>query len=118
MGWLARLLQPQGNIKEISVSELHDSLRQANGTGPVLLDVRERDEFRGGHIPGAKLIPLGQLRQRVNELPKDRPIVCICRTGRRSGIAASHLANAGFEDVTNLVGGMMAWQRKGYSVDR
>lgn len=118
MGWLAKLLQPQGNFKEISVSELRDSIRQANGTGPVLLDVRERDEFNGGHIAGAKLIPLGQLRQRLSELPKDRPIICICRTGRRSGIAASHLANAGFEDVTNLVGGMVAWQRKRYPVER
>ena len=77
-----------------------------------LLDVRQPEEFRQGHIAGSKLIPLGELGQRLGELPQDREILCICRSGARSGMAASQLSQAGYK-VINLSGGMMAWQSAG-----
>lgn len=82
-----------------------------------ILDVRQPDEFKSGHIAGAKLIPLNELRSRMNELPKDKPILCVCRSGSRSGAAAGQLTSAGFEAI-NLRGGMMGWQMAGYPVKK
>ena len=63
---------------------------------PLLLDVREYPEFAAGHLKGARLIPLGEIERRAGELPKDQPIVAMCRTGRRSAEAATTLARLGF----------------------
>ena len=84
---------------------------------PFLLDVRQPEEFRTGHIAGAKLIPLGELHQRMHELPKNREILCICRSGNRSRTAARQLHEAGYT-VINLNGGMMAWARAGLPVKK
>ena len=84
-------------------------------SGALLLDVREPDEWDAGHAPGAKHVPLGELGARVEELPKDRPIVAICRVGGRSGKATEALVNAGY-DVVNLAGGMRAWDAAGQPV--
>jgi rhodanese-related sulfurtransferase len=84
---------------------------------PVILDVRQPDEFRAGHIAGAKLIPLNELRQRMGELPKEQEILCVCRSGSRSGAAAGQLGSAGFNAV-NLRGGMIGWQLAGYPVKK
>lgn len=75
---------------------------------PYLLDVRQPEEYRSGHIPGAKLLPLGDLRSRMNELPKDREILVVCHSGNRSLSATRQLVSAGFNAV-NLRGGMIAW---------
>lgn len=75
---------------------------------PFLLDVREPEEYSAGHIAGATLIPLGQLAQRINELPRDREIICVCHSGSRSSSATRHLVSAGLNAV-NLHGGMIAW---------
>jgi len=64
--------------------------------------------MRDGYISGAKLIPLGQLRNRLKELPKDREIVCVCRSGNRSRLAAKQLIAAGYS-ASNMKGGMLAW---------
>lgn len=84
---------------------------------PFLLDVRQPQEFKAGHIPGAKLIPLHELASRMNELPKNREILCICQSGSRSGTAARRLQNAGFNTL-NLRGGMIAWQQAGYAIKK
>ncbi len=84
---------------------------------PFLLDVRQPEEFRDGHIPGAKLIPLGELAGRMGELPRDREIICVCRSGSRSHSATRHLTSAGYNAV-NLTGGMNAWARHGLPVKR
>jgi len=80
---------------------------------PLVIDVREDNEFHGalGHIPGAKLIPLRTLAGRASELgaAKETPIVVVCRSGVRSSTAAAILTSLGFEDVSNLKGGMLAW---------
>ena len=77
-----------------------------------LLDVREDDEWQAGHIEGAQHIPLGELGERIGELPKDRPIVAVCRSGSRSGAAVRGLKQLGY-DAENLDGGVTAWTRAG-----
>ena len=81
----------------------------------LVLDVRQPEEFRTGHIAGATLIPLDKLGQSLAKLPKDRKILCICRSGSRSGAAVRQLTNAGYTAL-NLSGGMMSWQRLGYPI--
>lgn len=80
--------------------------------GAVLLDVREAHEWRAGHAPKARHIPLGQLANRTRELPEGRPVVTVCRSGSRSRQAAAFLAREG-RQVSNLAGGMHAWHRAG-----
>jgi glyoxylase-like metal-dependent hydrolase (beta-lactamase superfamily II)/rhodanese-related sulfurtransferase len=94
------------------------SLEEA--AAPVeVIDVREPDEYVGplGHIRGAKLIPLGQLGRRLGELPKDRPLVMVCRSGARSAQATVALQRAGFPKVANLSGGMLRWRGEGHAVE-
>jgi glyoxylase-like metal-dependent hydrolase (beta-lactamase superfamily II)/rhodanese-related sulfurtransferase len=80
-----------------------------------VLDVRSADEFDGelGHLEGAQLIPLDALRARVSELSADKPIVVVCQTGKRSGLATTILREAGFARVANVAGGMVRWRELG-----
>ena len=81
--------------------------------------MREPDEFTGplGHIRGAMLMPLGELAERAGELPKDKPVVAVCRAGSRSAHATAILQKAGFTDVANLPGGMLRWRAEGHAVE-
>jgi rhodanese-related sulfurtransferase len=83
--------------------------------GAFVLDVREPDEYQAGHIDGATNIPLGGLGGKVSEVPTDRVIVCVCRSGHRSGLAVRELRAAGLHAV-NLVGGMGAWAKEGLPI--
>lgn len=84
-----------------------------------LLDVRSSDEYaHDGRIAGSHLLPLPMLAMRLDELPKDTPIVCVCRSGNRSGVAAEQLARRGFSNVINLAGGMVGWARAGLPMQR
>lgn len=74
-----------------------------------IVDVRETDEFAVGHIPGARNIPLGTLGYRLKEIPHDKEIILVCRSGNRSGLALQVLQSAGFSNARNLVGGMLEW---------
>jgi rhodanese-related sulfurtransferase/TusA-related sulfurtransferase len=76
----------------------------------VIIDVREPAEYAFGHIPGAISIPLGELEDRIHELPKNKTIYVVCRTGTRSGLAAQKLAKKGFTNVWNVVPGMSKWE--------
>ncbi len=80
---------------------------------PFLLDVREPWEWSVGSLAslGARLVPLGELEERLSELPRDRPIVVYCKSGQRSRTAAEFLGQQGFEAVENLEGGLLAWAR-------
>ena len=84
-----------------------------------VLDVREPNEFIGplGHIRGAVLVPLGDLAAKAKDLPKDKPIVAVCRAGSRSAHATAILNKAGFSEVANLPGGMLRWRGEGRSVE-
>ena len=86
--------------------------------GALLLDVREPDEWETAHVAGAQHIPLGEIDQRFHELPRDREIVIICRSGRRSAKAQDAMEAAGFGPVANLAGGMIAWEEDGLPVTR
>ena len=92
--------------------------RQAAGERLLILDVREPAEYAEAHIAGSKLIPLGQLAYRIADLPRDRPIVAVCRSGNRSGVALSLLKRAGYSNVLNMRGGMIAWARSGLPIKR
>lgn len=74
----------------------------------LILDVREPHEHAQGHIPGCRLIPLGELAQRLEELPKDREIIVVCRSGGRSAHATQHLLAMGHR-AANMAGGMLGW---------
>lgn len=86
--------------------------------GALLLDVREQDEYAAGHAPNAQLIPLGQLSSRMQEIAtyKDKPIVVMCRSGRRSAKAVALLQEAGYSQVSNVKGGIQAWEGEGLEV--
>ena len=84
----------------------------------VVVDVREEQEYAAGHIPGAVLIPLGSLTKRLSEVPTDTPVVLVCRSDNRSGEAYRLLTDRGFDNVSNMVGGMIAWQAAGLPVAR
>ena len=103
-------------IPAVTVSELLERLH----TEPrlFLLDVREPWEYVAGHVPGAQLIPLGELEQRVHEIPRDRPVFAICHSGQRSLAAASYLLALGYGDVVNVDGGTAAWIERGYPVEK
>jgi hydroxyacylglutathione hydrolase len=89
-----------------------------NGHGPLVLDVRQRDEYARAHVPGSMHLMAGDLPVRLAELPRDRPLFTICASGFRSSIAASLLQRAGFRDVTWVSGGVPAWRAAGYPVER
>jgi len=76
----------------------------------TLLDVRQPEEYAEGHLPGARLIPVGELHDRAAELPgKDRPTIVYCRSGMRAGRGTAFLLQEGFRDVRNMAGGILAW---------
>jgi len=85
-----------------------------------VVDVRELAEWHGelGHLAGSKLIPLGELEQRLEELRGEGPLLLVCRSGNRSGKACARLVELGFEAPTNLAGGMIAWNEAGLAVER
>ncbi|TDW30039.1 rhodanese-related sulfurtransferase [Cryobacterium psychrophilum] len=80
-----------------------------------LVDVRESAEISEGRIPGAEHIPLGELSARSGELDQSRPVVVVCRSGRRSAVGADHLAATGFTAYT-MTGGMLDWAAGGLPV--
>lgn len=88
--------------------------------GALLLDVREPEEFSAVHVQDAKLIPLGELEARLPEIAtyKERPIVVMCRSGHRSARAVSLLKEAGYSQVSNIKGGITAWEKDGLQVIR
>jgi len=79
---------------------------------PLLIDVREPAEYRSGHIPGAKNIPLSQLKKRLHEIPKDRRLLLYCRSGMRSKTAAKILLRHDYKNLAHLGGGIAAWRGK------
>jgi rhodanese-related sulfurtransferase len=85
------------------------------GAEHLLVDVRTAEEFATGHIPGAVNIPVQELQQRLEEIPQDTAVVLYCRSGNRSGQAASILGDAGYPEIYDL-GGIVAWAGNGGQV--
>jgi len=94
------------DIKELTPEEVAEKLK--NGEDVQVIDVREPEEWAEGHIPQARLIPLGTLPERLEELDKEKPVIMVCRSGARSHRATEYLTYLGF-DAANMVGGMLAW---------
>jgi thioredoxin 1 len=92
-------------------------LAQAHALGATVLDIREIDEFVLGHLDGAVVIPMSELRSRVTEVPGGERIYVVCATGRRSATVTDFLVSQGF-DAVNVSGGMDAWQREGFAIVR
>ena len=95
----------------VSVDEAH----QLYEAGTFVLDVRTPEEWNEFHAPNTILIPLDELASRMDELPKDRPIVVVCRSGNRSQTGRDILLQAGF-NATSMNGGLNEWRSKGYAV--
>ncbi len=111
MDWLTHLIKPA--VPSLTPAEAHRLQR----AGALLIDVREPDEWRGGHAPGAKLIPLGQLAAKFPALPRDREILFICRSGNRSARATDAAREAGLR-ASNVSGGMIAWAQAKLPIER
>jgi hydroxyacylglutathione hydrolase len=98
-----------GRIPSVYAGDIRDRLNM----GHILLDVREIDEWNSGHLEGAIHIYVGEICDRLNEIPKDRPIITFCGSGRRAIIAASILKQNGFDDVENCLGSMASCKNVG-----
>ncbi len=104
-------------VPVIDVDEAARRLRESPGAGgaaPLLVDVRESNEFASVRIPGAVLMPLSEFQASYHRLPKDRPLFLHCAVGKRSLVAAELLKRNGYEDVANVEGGIIAWQKAGH----
>ena len=109
MGFLDTLLNKP--FRAVGPAEAHEAMERGAG----LVDVREPDEWVSGHAPAARHIPLGELSSRSGELPRNREVLVVCRSGGRSTRAAKMLS-ARRGDVANVKGGMSAWARAGLPV--
>lgn len=121
VAFLPRLVSRLRGQKTLRWIEVHDLASQFDGTnGVAVIDVRKPDEFAGplGHIAQAMNLPVGEMPQRLHELAvhKNKPIVLVCHTDRRSAQAAALLRDAGHQDVAVLRGGMRQWHRSGLPV--
>ena len=96
---------------QITAIELNEWLKDAERSDPLLLDVREPDEFAAYRIEGAKLIPMRTIPARLHEIDRKTDVVMICRSGARSYHAGMFLKQNGFERVYNLAGGVIAWSQ-------
>lgn len=106
---------PIGTVANTTVSAVAPRVRRGEVT---VIDVRNRTEYEAGHIPGALHIPVGHLPERLDEIPRDRPLIIQCQSGGRSAIATSVLQRLGVDTATNLSGGIVAWERAGEAVER
>jgi rhodanese-related sulfurtransferase len=105
------LFRPQSGLpSEVQATQAYDLYQK----GALFLDVRTQQEWDQGHIARSTLIPLDALPARINELPKDKDIVVVCRSGARSKEGTTLLRQAGFTRVTCLTGGLQAWVAAGY----
>ena len=115
-GWIAFARYRYGGVPGIDADVFSD---WSSKPGAVIWDVRSPEEFRAGHIRGAKNLPIEEISGKLESLAeyRNRPILLVCLIGARSGQAARLLRKSGFTDAVNLRGGMKAWIRKGLPVD-
>ena len=112
--------QIKSRIDEVDPSAVRDAVENGNGDAPLLVDVRESEEFGAGHIPGAKHVPRGYLESRIEGAAPDRSqrIVLYCASGNRSALAAATLKDLlGYERVESMTGGITLWKDRGYAVE-
>lgn len=96
-----------------------DTVASLQGRDDVyMLDVREQWEYDEGHIPEITLLPMGEIPNRLSEIPQDKTVIVTCRSGNRSGQVTDFLRQNGFDNVHNMDGGILAWEQAGYPVSR
>ena len=102
-------------IPQLDVQQAADMLSQADseGRGALLVDVREKNELEAVRAPGVVHVPLSTFAEASGSLPRDRPILFICASGKRSLVAAEYLQRNGYSDVANVAGGTIEWHKRG-----
>jgi rhodanese-related sulfurtransferase len=109
--------QAKATVPELTVAQAKMNIDKRSYK--VILDVREPNEFRAGHIPGAMNVPRGLLEFQVSgKVPdKSAPLLVYCKTGGRGALAGQTLQNMGYKNVTNMDGGWVGWEKAGYPVE-
>ena len=107
--------EPQEPFARISVDEGREMMSRDD---VAVIDVREPNEYSGGHVPNAKLIPVASVFARRDELPRDKDLVFVCQVGQRSALACEMAAAAGLTRLFNLEGGTDAWLKAGLPVEK
>jgi sulfur-carrier protein adenylyltransferase/sulfurtransferase len=111
----------KGQIDEVDPADVKAALQSGNGSAPVLIDVRDNEEWDAGHIPGAKHVTRSYLETRIESAVPDRsqPIVLYCASGNRSAFGAKALKDLlGYENVASMRGGITLWKDRGYDVEQ
>lgn len=109
-------LCPAAEVRNLDSPRAKELLAKNNRI--VLLDVRTPEEYRQAHLRGALLIPLGELGNRVKEIPRGKPLLVYCSVGARSAAAANFLASQGFAEVYQMADGLVGWYRNGFPLER
>ena len=103
----------------IPTIDVQEAAARRNGPdNPLVVDVREPDEFATVRLEGVALLPMSTFGDRHVELPKDRPLLVMCHVGGRSAAATAHLIRSGWSHAVNVAGGIDAWERAGLPVLR
>jgi rhodanese-related sulfurtransferase len=101
-------------IIQISAPQVYEII--SNGENYYVIDVRTKEEYAQGHLGGAVLVPVDEIKNRLTEIPKDKPVIVYCKSGVRSMQAAGILVSNGFKAVYSMTGGIEEWQKEGYPV--
>jgi hydroxyacylglutathione hydrolase len=104
-------------IPELTLAEVTQRLRKSGAGDEIVLDVRGAGEWEAGHLPRALNVPVGELDERLEEIPRNRAVIVHCQTGARAAMAVSILRARGFKDVSQFPGGFAEWQRAGQPVE-
>ena len=105
-----------GEIKQNTAEEIYKIINEKKDY--YLIDVRTKEEYSQGHLGGAALIPVDEIKNRLTEIPKDKPVIVYCKSGARSMQAANILVSNGFKTVYNMTGGIEEWQKEGYRLSK
>jgi rhodanese-related sulfurtransferase len=118
LGFAAAVAAERPGATDVSQARVKEALGKPDA--PLLLDVRTEKEFAAGHVPGAINIPYDALPERLGELAshKDAPVVVYCESGRRAGIGAGTLREAGFSQLQHLTGDMSGWRSAGLPIEK
>ncbi len=122
VGLIIFLILQMGAGSKRAISDLPSAISASDAfnlyqKGAFVLDVRTQEEWDEVHIPNTTLIPLDQLLSRLNEVPRDRQVIVVCRSGNRSQQGRDILLNAGFKQVTSMIGGLTEWRAGGYPTE-
>ena len=125
--WVAVGVRPRGpctlsgmSAHELPTIDVREAARRldqpTDGPGPLVVDVRELDEYTALRVPDAVLLPISRFALGFRQLPTDRPLLMLCKSGGRSSMATDFLLRSGFPEVHNISGGILAWRAAGLPI--